>query len=252
MSVVLAAIASRISNRMWVQTEELELYHYIAIREEFDRVDAALKHTEEQSTRSPNESIYGFDRAGFRIFCDNVKQWVRYPLLKRKHDRLLVQVRFHELRVHFLKANDLPLKFPVSQYLKKSETHVFKKLVRTSTFALGNACTFQSFVNPPSSTFYYHISSGAYIDICVDNSSVLRQSSVLLVGDNGVRDGQPGNRGSCHGGYLYRSDDCLRTSGMGYWAEDEGYIPTDHAHEIDQFNCPRRGGRRRLRKRGKL
>jgi len=155
MSVVLAIISSRISDRMWIRTENLELNHYIAIREEFDRINATLQYISDVDKLTPTqrdlrhssraaESMYRSDRTGLRRHFYNLKLRVRYPLLKRKRDQLLVTVRFHELRVHFLKANNLPLKFRVSDYLKKSEVHVFKKMVHISTFAW---ITVASFVN---------------------------------------------------------------------------------------------------------
>ena len=121
MSVLFAYISSNVSHRMWVRTEELELDHYIAIREEFDRVQAQIKEYE--------------NNGGDTHWWTRIVQMMRHPILQRQYHKLLVQVRFHELRVHFLKANNLPVKFKVSDYLMKQELHVFQKIVHISTFA---------------------------------------------------------------------------------------------------------------------
>ena len=131
MSVILSFVASHISYKLWVRTEELELNHYIAIREEFSRVERLIGEYEGSGTDAATEyHVLTPKRAFIRL-----KQTLRYPILRRQYDKLLVQVRFHELRVHFLEANDLPLKFKVSDYLVKSELHVFKKCVHISTLA---------------------------------------------------------------------------------------------------------------------
>ena len=127
MSVILSFVASHISYKLWVRTEELELNHYIAIREEFSRVEKLLGEYVDAATEY---HVLTPRRAFTRL-----QQTLRYPILRRQYDKLLVQVRFHELRVHFLEANDLPLKFKVSDYLVKSELHVFKKCVHISTLA---------------------------------------------------------------------------------------------------------------------
>ena len=139
MSVILSFVASRISYKLWVRTEELELNHYIAIREEFSRVEKKLGEymdvggggSDDAATAAEYHTLLWTPRRAF----NRLRQTLRYPLLRRQYDKLLVQVRFHELRVHFLEANDLPLKFKVSDYLVKSELHVFKKCVHISTLA---------------------------------------------------------------------------------------------------------------------
>ena len=141
MSVILSFVASRISYKLWVRTEELELNHYIAIREEFSRVEKKLGEYMDEGSGNGNgdgdatAAEYHTLLWTPRRALTRLRQTLRYPLLRRQYDQLLVQVRFHELRVHFLEANDLPLKFKVSDYLVKSELHVFKKCVHISTLA---------------------------------------------------------------------------------------------------------------------
>jgi len=163
-SAVLAFCTTRVSERQWVRTEQLEVDHYVEIREEFGRVDALLYGEEVQKavmerrlSRHSADSRHGtddggsesssslgiedaeiafeFNCSGISRSCKNLSRFLRYPHLYRKHQQLLVQVRFHELRIHFLQSNNLPLKFKVSDYLKRSELFVLTKLVHISTFA---------------------------------------------------------------------------------------------------------------------
>lgn len=60
---------------------------------------------------------------------------IRYPALKTKYNALLLQIRFHELRAHFLQAYNLPLKLRISDYLIRSEENVLLKLVHVSPLA---------------------------------------------------------------------------------------------------------------------
>jgi hypothetical protein len=60
---------------------------------------------------------------------------IRYRRIRRKYHRLMVQIRFHELRVHFLEAYQLPMKLKISDYLMRSEKAVLIKLVHVSPVA---------------------------------------------------------------------------------------------------------------------
>ena len=143
-SVVLTFFTSRASDRLWVQTEYQDLHHYLSIREEFDKVQTLLNGKDE--TDYPNddennnddnanqkaESLFMVD---IRHVCRAIGRAFRYPVLYRKYLDLLVQVRFHELKVQFLKENNVPPSFHVSSYLKRSEIYVMTELVHVSTFA---------------------------------------------------------------------------------------------------------------------
>ena len=103
---------------MWVKTENLDLDHYVEIREEYERVNQFMV----QST------IFG--------------KWIRncilsviQPGLRRRYESLRVQVRFHELRLHFLESNKLPANLKVSDYLKRSELAILIHKVHTSAIA---------------------------------------------------------------------------------------------------------------------
>jgi hypothetical protein len=151
-TVIVAFFTTRISQRMWVQTETLELNHYVEIREEFDRVRTKLNglrnlkgrneernNNEDKSSNLPKlttgEFVFELSRRSFHDLWLSIVDRVRYPHLKARYNQLLVQVRFHELRVHFLQSYNLPLKFKVSDYLVRSEKHVLIKLVHVSTVA---------------------------------------------------------------------------------------------------------------------
>ncbi|GAX10646.1 hypothetical protein FisN_14Lh152 [Fistulifera solaris] len=138
-SVILAVVSHRVARQIWVETEMLELSHYVEIREEFDQVKAAMKEMGAQSDLGLSSREIQMDeddsafttKRFFRSFMDRF----RYPTLRRKYNELLIQVRFHELRVHFLQAYNLPLTLKVSDYLLESQQHVLLKLVHVSSIA---------------------------------------------------------------------------------------------------------------------
>jgi hypothetical protein len=135
-SSLLAFLTYRVSRDTWVRTEELETLHYVEIREEFDRIRKELygdDTSNDQITRgtSHSDNTIGrrrttemtdevqiihrttdnaYERRGtsfffsMKLFCTKLLYTIKYPHLKAKHDKLLVQVRFHELRVHFLEC----------------------------------------------------------------------------------------------------------------------------------------------------
>jgi hypothetical protein len=165
-SVLLAFWATRISRKIWVETEMLELNHYVEIREEFQIVKEELesmrrsrgksnnnKKTLNQSTQNTttkndnssnntdddNNRMHHHELAEDMVGIANLWQTAmdrfRYPALKRRYDALLLQIRFHELRIHFLQSYKLPLKLKISDYLIRSEKHVLIHLVHISIVA---------------------------------------------------------------------------------------------------------------------
>lgn len=122
-TVIVAITTARKSDALWVETEHLELDHYVEIREEFDRVKEKLGYEIEDELTS-GWSLKNFPR--------NIVQSFRNPGLRGHYLDLLVQVNFHSLRLHFLQGNDLPLTLKVSDYLKRSEERVLEKLVHVS------------------------------------------------------------------------------------------------------------------------
>ena len=136
-SVILAMLSSRISNRAWVVTEHLELDHYVELREEFDRVQAKLRYAGINDEEHDEGQPLGFDYTwkSIRRAVRNLIVGIRYPRLRSKNASLLVQIRFHQMRLKILEDNDLPVSIKVSHYLKKAEQSVWIKLVHVSTFA---------------------------------------------------------------------------------------------------------------------
>ena len=121
-SVLVAIVARASSYKLWVQTEQLELDHYVEIREEFERL---------QSEYDLRSSWRGAGAA-----MTTLAKTVAYSgLRKNRYHDLLVQVRFHELRLYFLEGNGLPLTLKVSDYLKRCELKVLISLVHISGMA---------------------------------------------------------------------------------------------------------------------
>ena len=118
---VTSIASTRFSNSQWVQTEQLELDHYVEIREEYDRVDNMMMGN--QSTRIGNKWI------------QNCLLSLTQPGLRRRHKSLRVQIRFHELRLYLLESQNLPLTIKVSDYLKRSELSILIGLVHVSATA---------------------------------------------------------------------------------------------------------------------
>lgn len=146
-TVLTAVVTTQRSKRLWVETEMLELHHYVEIREEFQRVKQQLellndKHSSgsssfahESSTTIISELAFEFDQRSFLRVWRTLVDRIRYPTLQRKYNQLLTQIRFHELRVHFLEAYSLPKKLKISDYLIRSEKDLLVQMVRVSTVA---------------------------------------------------------------------------------------------------------------------
>lgn len=155
-TVIIAIVTTRVSDRIWVQTESLELNHYVEIREEFERVQQEIDRImgdhhsskdseassstsvdEENPTKKKDTSLWVSERIGNPVARTyrSLRLNLLFPGLQSRYNALLLQVRFHELRVHFLKAYNLPLKFKVSDYLIRAEQHVLIRLVHVSTVA---------------------------------------------------------------------------------------------------------------------
>jgi len=123
-SVLCGMITRRVSHRMWVKTEHLELDHYVEIREAFDK--ASKDYTAFQDVHSSKRGWHPS-----RLYSCFVTTFYQ-PALRHRYINLLVQVRFHELRVQFLENNHLPLTLKVSDYLTRSEQGVLMSMVHVS------------------------------------------------------------------------------------------------------------------------
>ncbi|CAJ1955135.1 unnamed protein product [Cylindrotheca closterium] len=118
-TVIVAAATMRTSKKQWVDTEKIDLDHYVAIREEFDKLREKLDHS-----RDRDFTVQGVFR--------NLIQSIKNPGLQGRYSDLLVRVNFHSLRVHLLRQENLPLTLKVSDYLKRSEARVLTRLVHVS------------------------------------------------------------------------------------------------------------------------
>jgi len=123
-TVIVAMATKRTSTKQWVDTEKIDISHYIEIREEFDSVMRKLGYNDDDDEIANVPTLKGFFRG--------ISQSIRNPGLRSHYSDLLVQVNFHSLRLHFLQSNDLPLTLKVSDYLKRSEERVLAKLVHVS------------------------------------------------------------------------------------------------------------------------
>jgi hypothetical protein len=122
-SCLTALFTRRNSTKLWVDTEHLELDHYVEIREEYDRVVELIhQHDSERGGKIGK-------------WIRNFVLFLRRPGLVGRYQELRVQIRFHELRLHFLESNNLPLNLKVSDYLKRSELGVLIHLVHVSATA---------------------------------------------------------------------------------------------------------------------
>jgi hypothetical protein len=117
-STLTAMFTRQASHQLWVRTEQLELDHYVEIREEYERVSTLIQ-LHDASSR-------------VKKWIRNIFLFIKRPGLRRKYNNLRVQVRFHELRLQFLETHQLPLSLKVSDYLKRSELGVLIGLVHIS------------------------------------------------------------------------------------------------------------------------
>ena len=137
MSSLLYFLATKVAEQQWDRMETVDLDHYVAVRRQFDALEEqmkAIRDSERGKRRNRNECSE-IDAGEINVF-EKVMQHAKYPrMLNVKYNRLLVQVRFHELRIHFIESNDLDPKFKVSDYLRLCMNDVFIKLVHISSFS---------------------------------------------------------------------------------------------------------------------
>jgi len=181
MSILLYFLASRVARNQWVRMEAIDIDHYVAVRQSYEKVQEELEHLTTKTvktTKNDHEAkknkkivmknssrMVSFDLRDDEHEHDNqhvqenkretaetaenesilqriaafpTKIWRHYflvRLFKKREKELLVQVRFHELRVHFIESYKLPPNFRVSNYLQLCLNDVFKNLIHISTLA---------------------------------------------------------------------------------------------------------------------
>ena len=146
-AAILAFSCNFVTDKLWIKTEELELDHYIEVREEFDRLHEEIYGVApEHSTRTQKNSKsfadslrnltvsrgYSTEERTLKTLCISLYYTIIYPQLKARYNQLRVQIRFHEIRVHFLQSYKLPTKMKLSDYLVKSLFHVLQHFVHVS------------------------------------------------------------------------------------------------------------------------
>jgi hypothetical protein len=162
-SCIVAFFITHRSHSLWVMPEYQDAHHYVEIREEFDRIDKELlsmKGGTESIVDDENPDSIQSLSATQRMFrrcrtddmdnvtteltymLNNIKsiwrsiiQFARYPHLSYKYHDLLVQVKFHELKYHFIQENKLPITLEVSHYLKRCELRIMQRMVHINTSA---------------------------------------------------------------------------------------------------------------------
>jgi len=83
--------------------EAIDLDHYVAVRKQFESVNKDLKElmmNYSSSAESKGKLLHRF-----------WKSTVTKMMLHRKRNELLTQVRFHDMRVHFIESHKLPHNF---------------------------------------------------------------------------------------------------------------------------------------------
>ena len=138
-SSLVRVLTTRLTNKQWTMTEDIDIYHYVAIRKEFDRLEEQCQLDMSMPT-SVHDSNNGSDlfpgnRKHFRSMFKDIAFRIRHPYLSSRKKALIVPVRFHELRAHFIESNNLHPKFKVSPYLNLSLTSVLLEFVHISSAA---------------------------------------------------------------------------------------------------------------------
>jgi hypothetical protein len=117
------------TDKSWVRMEDIDIGHYVAIRKEFDRLDGMTPRVS-GNVKERQASWWDIPQRALH----DLKFTLRHPQtnISRRKDQLLVPIRFHELRAHLIDSNDLPPRFKVSHYLKRSLTNVLLDFVHIS------------------------------------------------------------------------------------------------------------------------
>ena len=145
MGCITYILAMQVAESRWVKMEALDTNHYVAIRSQFHQVQKQMKKMENRNKKfrsynnhdhptgaatddndsTTDDHVDSF-AASYKTSTDyepsNLKQkvslieiWGAHDIfngvLRKKYANLLVQLRFHDLRVHFIEKHNLPAKF---------------------------------------------------------------------------------------------------------------------------------------------
>ena len=138
-SSLVRVLTQRLTTKHWTMTEDIDIYHYVSIRKEFDRLEEQF-HLDKSIAASSSQDSSGHNffpenQSYFRSMLGDIAFRIRHPYISSRKNALIVPVRFHELRAHFIESNKLPQKFKVSPYLNLSLTSVLLEFVHISPAA---------------------------------------------------------------------------------------------------------------------
>ena len=140
-SSLVRVLTTRLTNKQWTMTEDIDIYHYVAIRKEFDRLeqqfqlDSSIPTSVVHGDSSTDQGFFPTNQTYLRNTLRDIAFRIRHPYKSSRKKALIVPVRFHELRAHFIESNNLPQKFKVSPYLNLSLTSVLLEFVHISPAA---------------------------------------------------------------------------------------------------------------------
>jgi len=131
---ILYYLSMKVANTNWVRVESIDIDHYIAIRQRFIKICCELKENVSFTNRKLSETNLRIllNQGLLTSFKKTLYELFHHPRLLFKYRKLLVQVRFHELRVKLIETHKLPPKFRVSEYLIECLNHVFVSFIEIS------------------------------------------------------------------------------------------------------------------------
>ena len=136
---ILYYLTLRVAHRDWVRVENIDIDHYVAIRQRFITVSEQLRSYEDREKRRASKTSLSLsahlNKGLATTFWVNLYDFFHHPRLLLKYRKLLVHIRFHELRVQLIESNKLPSKFKVSEYLRQCLKHVFISFIEISALA---------------------------------------------------------------------------------------------------------------------
>lgn len=135
MACIIYLLSMMVAHQRWVKMETLDFNHYVAIRQEFDQVEAQMKRlrrgvefnrtdTDTNDSSTPQYHDDNRDAGNGGTLITNIGKMMDKPnalklgqhgtfiaILDRKYSELIVQIRFHDMRVHFIEKHNLPKNF---------------------------------------------------------------------------------------------------------------------------------------------
>ena len=118
-SCLVRLLAGRRTDKAWIQTEDIDIGHYVAIRKELDRLESKLQRGDSLAASLNNgmqqssnhrrgsshmsdfgDSVHEYQTVtcwkSFKGALSNLAFKIRHPHLSRRKEQLLAPIRFHE------------------------------------------------------------------------------------------------------------------------------------------------------------